>query len=300
MIAASMTVPFWVLAQTAQPTGDLNFWEKAFGTLTMVGAAIVIAGALLAIVRLFSVIIKMEELRILKEKGVEEIVETYRQPKESLWKRFQKYATKAVPVTQEKDILFDHEYDGIRELDNRLPPWWLWLFYFTILFSVVYWFAFHVTDIGPSSKEEYDRSMEKAKAEVAAYVARQADAVNEDNVVALTDETDLSLGKSIFTANCVACHGNAGEGNTIGPNLTDEYWLHGGGIKNIFKTIKNGVVEKGMQSWKETLRASDMQRVSSYILTLQGTNPPNAKAPQGEIWKEEGGEAPADTTKIGG
>jgi cytochrome c oxidase cbb3-type subunit 3 len=111
--------------------------------------------------------------------------------------------------------------------------------------------------------------------------------VNESNVEMLIDESELALGETIFTTKCTPCHGMAGEGNSIGPNLTDEYWLNGGGIKNVFKTIKYGVPEKGMISWKSQLRASDMHRVASYILSLQGTNPPNAKEPQGEIWTGE-------------
>jgi cytochrome c oxidase cbb3-type subunit 3 len=247
--------------------------------------------ALLAIVRLFNIIMKMEELRILREKGVEEIVETYRQPQQSWWSQFMKAATKAVPVGREQDIDLGHDYDGIRELDNKLPPWWLWLFYVTIIFSVIYLGALHVTGAAPTIHEEYDKNMEVAKAEVAAFVAKQADNVDENSVVALTDATELSLGESVYKTNCVACHGQSGEGG-IGPNLTDQYWLHGGGIKEVFSTIKYGVIDKGMQAWKDQLRSSDMQRVASYILTLQGTNPPNPKAPQGDIWK---GDAAAAT-----
>lgn len=286
-LCAILLVPIFALAQTTQAPVRLNFWENAFGSMTLIGAVIVIVGALFAIVRLFNIITKMEELRILREKGVEEIVEIYKQPQESWWSRFMKAATKAVPVSQEKDVDLGHDYDGIRELDNRLPPWWLWLFYVTIIFSAIYWTLFHITGTAPSLKEEYEQKMETAKAAIAAYQAKQADKVDANTVVALTDPGEIELGKSVFTANCVPCHGTMGEGNTIGPNLTDEYWLHGGGIKNVFSTITNGVIEKGMQSWKENLRPVDIQRVASYILTLQGTNPPNAKAPQGELWKPE-------------
>jgi cytochrome c oxidase cbb3-type subunit 3 len=303
-LGAVTLTPMLVFAQVAQAPAKQSFWADTFGSLALLGAAIVIIGALFAIVRLFNVIMKMEELRILKEKGVDEIVEAYRQPQESWWTRLMKAATKAVPVSQEQDVDLGHDYDGIRELDNRLPPWWLWLFYVTIIFSVIYWGVYHVTGSAPGLKEEYEKDMETAKAAVAAYVATQADKVDENSVVALTDPAELDLGKSIFTANCLPCHGAAGEGNTIGPNLTDEYWIHGGGIKNIYKTLVNGVIEKGMQSWKENLRPAQIQQVASYVLSLQGTNPPNAKAPQGEIWKETGGAvtptAPAkDSTATG-
>jgi cytochrome c oxidase cbb3-type subunit 3 len=238
----------------------------------------------------------MQEIQLLREKGIEEIVETYRQPEQSWWTRFQKSMTQAVPVTHEADIDLGHNYDGIRELDNKLPPWWLGMFYFTIAFAAIYLFAFHMSDIGPSSKKEYETEMEVAKAEVNAYLATVADAVDENSVTALTDEAGLALGKTIFETNCFTCHGKLGEGG-IGPNLTDDYWIHGGGIKNVFKTVKNGVPEKGMIAWGEQLRSSDIQRVASYILTLHGTNPPNGKAPQGNLYdptKEAG--APADST----
>jgi cytochrome c oxidase cbb3-type subunit 3 len=290
LLSVAIILPMLADAQTAAEAvpapAKLNFWENTLGQLTLIGGAIVIAVALLAIVRLFNIIMKMEELRILREKGLEEIVEVYRQPEQSWWSQFMKAATKAVPVGREQDIDLGHDYDGIRELDNKLPPWWLWLFYVTIIFSVIYLGALHVTGAAPSIHEEYDKNMEVAKAEVAAFVAKQADQVDENSVVALTDETELSLGQSVYKTNCVACHGQSGEGG-IGPNLTDEYWLHGGGIKNVFTTIKYGVIDKGMQSWKDQLRSSDMQRVASYILTIKGTNPPNPKAPQGDIWAPE-------------
>jgi cytochrome c oxidase cbb3-type subunit III len=294
-LAALFAFPLGLMAQEAAAPVNPYFWENTFGSLTMVGGVIVIVGALLAIVRLLSFVVRMEELRILKEKGVEEIVETYKQPQASWWSRFMKSATLAVPVSQEKDIDLGHDYDGIRELDNKLPPWWLWMFYISIIFSIIYWILFHVTASAPNIHQEYEQDMETAKASVAAYMAKQADQVDENTVVLLTDAQDVELGKSIFTTSCVPCHGASGEGNSIGPNLTDEYWLHGGGIKNVFNTIKYGVIEKGMQSWKDNLRPTDMQRVASYILSLQGTNPPGAKDPQGDLWKPDGEAQPANT-----
>ncbi len=299
MLAASSLLPLATWAQQA-PAAPANqdFWQNAFGNITLAVAGVVIVGALLAITRLFSSVVKMQEIQMLREKGIEEVVETYRQPEESWWSRFMKSMTQAVPVTKEADIDLGHDYDGIRELDNKMPPWWLGMFYISIVFSVIYLFAYHLTDIGPSSKEEYETEMEVAKAEVNAYLATQADNIDETNVTALTDEQDLALGKSIFETSCASCHGKLGEGG-VGPNMTDDYWIHGGAITDVFKTIKVGVPEKGMISWAEQLRASDMQRVASYILTLKGTNPPNPKAPQGTLYDptKTGGEAaPADTT----
>ncbi len=283
-------------AQEATPVvPEPNFWEGVIGNLTLVVGGIVVLMALFAVVRLFNAMARLEELKLLKEKGIEEIVEAFRQPQPSVWKRLEKYMTKAVPVEQEKDILLDHNYDGIKELDNRLPPWWLWMFYVTIIFSAVYMGYYHIAG-GPDLIQEYTISVEKATASIEAYKALQADNINADNVVQQTSPEDLEAGKAVYMANCVACHGNNGEGNIIGPNLTDEYWLHGGSMKNVFTIISDGVIEKGMQPWKSIIRPSDMQLVSSYILSLQGSNPPNPKAPQGDLWIPE---APAaDTSAV--
>ncbi|HQU52955.1 MAG TPA: c-type cytochrome, partial [Saprospiraceae bacterium] len=134
---------------------------------------------------------------------------------------------------------------------------------------------------------EYEMAMKEAKQQVAEYVAAQGNLVDETNVTARTDDAALAQGKDIWIANCVACHGANGEGG-VGPNMTDKYWIHGGDIKNIFNTIKYGVPEKGMISWQTQLSPSAMADVASYILTLQGTNPPNAKAPQGDLYNPEG------------
>lgn len=215
---------------------------------------------------------------------------------DDFWTRLRKkYWEDAVPTEREGDILLTHPHDGIFELDNRLPPWWLNMFYLTIIWAVGYMYYYHFGGNGPSQKEEYQQEVEVAKKQVAMALAGKANAVDESNVTAITDAAALSEGELIFKNTCAACHGQAGEGG-VGPNMTDDYWLHGGGIKNIFKTIKYGVPEKGMISWQSQLKPSDMQKVSSYILTLHGTNPANPKEPQGEIWKEEG--AATDTTAV--
>lgn len=214
---------------------------------------------------------------------------------DNFWSRLRKkYWEDAVPLEREGDILMHHDYDGIRELDNSLPPWWLNMFYITIVFAGIYMYYYHWGGNGPSSKQEYEQQVEKANKEKAIALARTANAVDESNVTALTEAARLSEGELIYKASCVACHGQGGEGG-VGPNLTDDYWIHGGGIKNIFKTVKYGVPEKGMIAWSAQLNPSDMQKVSSYILTLHGTNPANAKAPQGQIWTE-GGTPATDTT----
>lgn len=295
-----MALSATAFAQDAGATGGGTqpfFYDKLFGTLMLVAAAIVILAAIGTLYRLLSAMIKVQQIQIYQEKGLESFLEEAKKPSESLWSRLYKRWTNAVPVEREQDVLFDHEYDGIRELDNSLPPWWVAMFYITITFAVVYMSYYHFFGIGPSSKEQYEQEMANAEKAVAAFRAQQADAVSEENVTALTDEADLSVGQSIFQANCVACHGAAGEGG-VGPNLTDQYWINGGGIKNVFKTITYGVPEKGMISWKTQLRSSEIQKVASYILTLQGTNPPNAKEPQGEIYQPEAEQPAPDSTAV--
>lgn len=202
---------------------------------------------------------------------------------------FWKSLTNAVPIAKEETVMLDHNYDGIRELDNHLPPWWLGLLYGTIVFAVVYLLNYHVWHWSPTQDQEYTLAMEEGKKEVEAYQAKLGESIDEKSVKLLTDAKTLDNGKVIFTEKCVACHGAAGEGG-VGPNLTDDYWLHGGTINEVFGVIKNGVPEKGMISWKATLKPGQIQEVSNYIMTLKGTNPANAKAPQGE---KAGDNAPA-------
>ncbi|MCY7329522.1 MAG: c-type cytochrome [Saprospiraceae bacterium] len=216
---------------------------------------------------------------------------------DSFWTKMRKkYWENAVPVEREGDITFHHDYDGIRELDNHLPPWWVNMFAICIIWSVGYMWYYHWGGDGANQIEEYKMEVETAKKAIAVVLAGKANSVDEANVVALTDGSALGEGELIFKGNCVACHGQKGEG-TVGPNFTDEYWIHGGGIKNVFKIIKYGVPDKGMIAWQAQLKPADMQKVASYILTLEGTNPPNPKAPQGVIWQED--RAGQDSTKVG-
>ncbi|GAB3519896.1 cytochrome c family protein [Emticicia fontis] len=200
----------------------------------------------------------------------------------SFKKWWQRESGTSIPLEKEEAILLHHNYDGIQELDNHLPPWWVKMFYATIVFSIVYLGIYHIWNVTPLQIEEYQISMDEAKKEVELYQSKMANTIDEKTVKLLvTDTKTVSSGKDIFTAKCVACHGQAGEGG-VGPNLTDEYWLHGGSINDIFKTVKYGVPEKGMISWQATLKPNEIQSVSNYILSIQGSNPANAKAPQGE------------------
>jgi len=265
-------------------------------------------------------------------------------------------------MAKKEDILLDHDYDGIKEYDNDMPPWWVWLFYLSIVFSVVYLVYYTFTDLGPTQAEEYMMEINpnwvraseleeesgliyhspfySARFEVtprvieqfSEYVGpkitadnliieamRRADdqklsklqasfpelweqfsaaggtvmqtpvvaespvvtpAVDEPKIESLTSDLDMAAGKDIYDKNCMSCH-MAGGGGGIGPNFTDDYWIHGAGMNNMIRTINNGVPAKGMISWRGILSEKQIQQVSSYILTLHETNPPKPKAPQG-------------------
>jgi len=198
---------------------------------------------------------------------------------------FMQKMTQGKAVEEEHEVELDHNYDGIRELDNRLPPWWVYSFYITIFFAVVYLARFHVFG-DYDQEEEYIASVEQAKIDIAEWKEANKDFVNVDNVVMLEEADRLANGEQIYIANCVACHKVDG-GGSIGPNLTDKHWILGGGIKNVFNTISEGGRSgKGMVPWKNVLSPSEMQEVASYVLTFQGTTPADGKEPQGEIWEE--------------
>lgn len=207
--------------------------------------------------------------------------------KEHNW--FQKTYKKllgAKPIEKEQDIVLDHNYDGIRELDNTLPPWWVYLFYITIVFAVVYMSYYHIFG-GIDQEQEYKIEMAKARIEIEEYKKTAKNFIDASNVELLTEKADLTNGKAIFDTYCVACHKSDGGGG-IGPNLTDHYWILGGGIKNVFNTIsEGGRAGKGMISWKNDLSPHEIAQVSSYILTLVGTTPAEPKEPEGELWKED-------------
>jgi cytochrome c oxidase cbb3-type subunit 3 len=269
---------------------DNVFYTNLAANLTIVIGIIVIAATIGVLVNLLNQIVKIRELEILKEQGVEEYAkEKEVASKESWWKKLNKSLTDAVPVEKEEDILLNHEYDGIRELDNNLPPWWLYGFYLTIGISIFYIGFYHFSSYAVSSQEAYEIEMQEAEESVERYLATQAVRIDETNVTLLTDAAALADGETVFNTLCTACHlqGGGGAPGSVGPNLTDQYWIHGGSLKDVFKTVKYGVPEKGMIAWKDQLRPDEIHKVSSYIMSLQGTNPPNAKEPQGELYTPE-------------
>ncbi len=196
------------------------------------------------------------------------------------WDRFHS----AVAVEHEEDIMLDHDYDGIKELDNSLPPWWKYGFYVTIVIAFIYIWYYHLGS-GPSSREEFLAEMKRGEKEVAAYLAKSANNVDE-NTVEMLDEAGIAAGQDLFSKNCIACHGPDGGGNAVGPNLADAYWLHKGGLKDIFKSIKYGWTDKGMRSWKDDFSPKQIAQLASYVKSLQGTTPTAPKEPQGELYVE--------------
>lgn len=177
-------------------------------------------------------------------------------------------------------ILDDHEYDGIQELDNNMPTWWRYLFYFTIIFSIGYMVRYHVLKTAPLQADEYLAEFEHVEEEIALPTNEAME------LIVMTSEEDLSAGAEIYKVNCAVCHLAEGQG-LVGPNLTDDYWLHGGSYEDIVHIINEGVPVKGMIAWKNQLTSTQIEQVASFITTLHGTNPPNPKAPEGEIYEPE-------------
>jgi cytochrome c oxidase cbb3-type subunit 3 len=201
------------------------------------------------------------------------------------WKKMdEKIFTRAVPVEQEADIMLDHDYDGIRELDNALPPWWKWGFYITIVVAVIYFFNYQVLGTGKSQEQEYAAEMAEGKLQEEQYKARTKDLVDENNVT-MSDADGIAAGKALYMQSCVACHAADGGGG-IGPNLTDVNWIHGGSMNDIYKTIKLGYPEKGMQSWQTVYSPMQMKHLSSFVHSLRGSKPANPKEPQGVAYVE--------------
>jgi cytochrome c oxidase cbb3-type subunit 3 len=197
--------------------------------------------------------------------------------------------TKSLDAASEAEINLGHDYDGIGELDNPTPPWWQWGFVLSVIFAVVYLYVYHVSESAPMQIEELAIANEKAEKQIASYLASSSNLVDENTVTFLDGASDIAAGQTVFVAVCSACHGADG-GGTVGPNLTDDYWLHGGGIKDIFKTIKYGVPEKGMKSWKDDYSPKQIAQIASYIHSIKGTKPAAPKPAEGDLYKEDGGE----------
>jgi len=201
------------------------------------------------------------------------------------------------PVEEEHEIILDHNYDGIKELDNSLPPWWLYGFYASIIFGAIYLLRYHVFN-GDTQFDELETEYAEAKIAIENYKKNAKDLVDINTVEILTELSDLKAGQAIFETNCVACH-KADGGGGIGPNLTDNYWISGGGIKDVFRTVSEGGRDgKGMIAWKTMLKPAEMAQVSSYVLQFQGTTPAEHKAPEGDLWVNPNAEVPTEINEV--
>ncbi len=269
LIGASM-IPAKLMAQTEGAADENLFIKVTTGELYMVGAIVlVLFGVLIYQVRLFNSLYRMT----LKE---EELAKTEGSVISA--KKINKILTDAVDIEDESSILMDHEYDGIQELDNNLPPWWVWLMWGTIIFSVIYLLNYHVFKTAPLQIEEYTAEVELAES------LKDPNAVTEKTAVLLTSESDLNAGKTVFGKFCVACHLDNGRGE-IGPNLTDEYWIHGNDIKDLFKIVKYGSPNGKMTAHQSMLTPLQIQQVTSYVLSLPYVE---GMPPQGEFRPKNG------------
>ena len=275
LLIAFMTLPMLGYSQDA--SGD---WMTPELSIYLVIAlvfvlAIIILGVSYNVYHIIKTIVAREAERKAIEEGREYV------PEPGWWSKLMSSWTRATPIEEEPTITLDHDYDGIRELDNHLPPWWLALLYGSIIFAVIYMLGYHVMGWWPLQEQEYEIAMAKAQ-EVQDMMAEQEGAIDENAVEYNPDPQFIAGGKAVYDQNCVACH-RADGGGLVGPNLTDNYWIHGGTPTEIYKIIKEGVVLKGMAAWDKALTPQKMAQVTSYIISLNGTNPPDAKAAQGEL-----------------
>ncbi len=249
--------------------------EEFYVIISVIALELLVIGALMIFINVL--------LRIIRNTPEMEQKAQEMAKKSWFWDNF----NKAASLDKEQEVLLDHNYDGIQELDNSLPPWWKYGFYLTIVVGVIYIYRFHFSHDGMSQQEEYLAEMQQGEEDKAAYLAKSANNVDENTVVYLTDAASIAAGKEMYGKSCVACH-LADGGGSVGPNLTDEYWIHGGGIKDIFKTLKYGWQEKGMKSWKDDYSPKQLQEIASFVKSLKGTKSATPKDAQGELYIEAG------------
>lgn len=254
-----------------------------FGMNELLWTVTILMGGLL----LFLIGVMYRLLSILKDKESP----TPKEEKLSTWEKLLSLR----PMKDEASLTMDHSYDGIYELDNPTPPWFNFLFYGTIIIGIIYLIRYHVVGDGRVQENEYQAELAMWDAKKASYEAKHTESINENTVTLVTDPAKLQKSAELFTSKCSPCHGKKGEGIS-GPNLTDQYWLHGGKLSQVFNTITNGVPLKGMIPWKGILKPEQIQDMASYILSLQGTVPEGAgKEPQGEKMVAEPAEQAQDT-----
>lgn len=298
----SLILTFISLGAFAQDAaGETGFWRDPLGDplfpFYVVTAFVFLTAFLVVIVAIYMLQVLNVFIRKAAEEKAEKLGVQY-VPQPSLWTKFWMSINAFRSKEEERDLLLDHNYDGIRELDNHLPPWWKWLLYGSIVWAAIYLVLYHVSGTLPLMDAEYQAEVEAANAQKAKFLASNPPAaIDENALVYEPNEAILAKGKQVYTINCVSCHMAEGQGS-IGPNLTDDYWLHGGSIKDIYTVIKNGVQEKGMIPWGPVLSPEQIRDVAFYIRSLRGTNPPNPKAPQGERYVEAQPEPAAEASSL--
>lgn len=257
----------------------------AFDFYLIIGLIVLELGIIISLLGIMALLVRLLSNKPETAQQVKAIIRT------PFWDRF----NKAVAVDEEQGIILDHEYDGIQELDNSLPPWWKYGFYLTIIVSVIYMYYYHIGGDGPGSLDEYAIEVRKGEEQKAAYLALSANNVDE-NTVKMLEGAAIASGGNLFQASCAACHAKDGGGG-VGPNLADDYWLHGGSMKDVFKSIKYGWPDKGMKSWKDDFSPKQIAELSSYVKSLKGTTPAAPKDKQGDLYQEEA-TATTDTTGV--
>ncbi len=299
LLSLSVLTPTLLSAQASQSFFEQFQWEIIIGMIILIGtvtilALLVVWSALNAMVRARRVEQGLEvETVIIEAKPGEEHL--------GFWARFWNRFNSAVPVAVEHTVATDHEYDGIRELDNKMPPWWLYTFYITIIFGIVYILNYEIFGSGMTQDEEYQAQMTEANEQVQTYLASLAEEEGEIVIELLTDQAALAAGATIYKVNCAQCHAADGGGmNGLGPNLTDKYWKNGGDFDAIVSVVQNGVSGTSMIPWSSQLRPAQIQEIASYVYSLEGTTPAVPKAPEGELFERSAAPAQptSDTTAV--
>lgn len=271
----------------------LSFDLTAMNLLIIVSVALllVLLFASLSLLKAFNLVLKLSKINTEDEKETAITKKVKSSSEQTFWQK----VLGLRPIEEEEDLLIDHEYDGIQELDNPTPVWFNALFYSSIVFGVVYLLVYHVFGWGMLQEEEYIAEMQAAEQQTMEYLASTGKNIDENTVELDLSTAMVTAGQEIYLQNCGVCHGNKGEG-LIGPNLVDDYWIHGGDIKDIFRVVKYGVPDKGMVPWESSLTPVQIAQVSNFIKSISGTNPDNQKEPQGE--KYESDESTDDAVEV--
>lgn len=279
LITTLGTAPVMAADDTLMPVDTMNY--IGYGAIMLMLVLFVVT--MLVLLRTFKVLTRLllgAEAKNAPAEPEAEVVPA--KPKNSLVNKLLSLR----PMAEEESLLTEHDFDGIKELNNPTPAWFMGLFYITIVFAVGYLLVYHVFGIGQLQDQEYQTEMTIANKEKEVFLSKSANRVDENTVTLSKDGAVLQSGATVFKTHCAACHGENGQG-VVGPNLTDEYWLHGGKINDVFKTIKYGVQAKGMPNWEKQLTPKQIADVANYIKSIYGTKPAGAKEAQGDIYKDD-------------